>query len=63
MTNIYVGNLSFDATEDQIRDLFAAHGTVERVSISDDGTEGDANSSNADISDNGQWVKSQSTAG
>jgi len=33
MTNIYVGNLPFDTTEDQLRDLFAPHGTVERVNI------------------------------
>jgi RNA recognition motif-containing protein len=33
MKNIFVGNLSFGATEDAIRSLFEAHGTVERVSI------------------------------
>src|SRR3979490_2657812 len=33
MKNIYVGNLSFEATEDAVRSLFAAHGTVERVNI------------------------------
>jgi RNA recognition motif-containing protein len=33
MKNIYVGNLSFDATEDQVRALFEAHGAVEKVSI------------------------------
>jgi RNA recognition motif-containing protein len=26
--NIYVGNLSFDTTEDQLRELFEAHGAV-----------------------------------
>ena len=26
--NIYVGNLSFDSTEEQLRELFEAHGTV-----------------------------------
>jgi RNA recognition motif-containing protein len=31
--NIYVGNLSFDATEDQLRDLFAEFGQVESVSV------------------------------
>ena len=30
---LYVGNLPFTATEDQIRDLFAEHGTVESVSV------------------------------
>ena len=33
MKNIYVGNLSFDATEDQIRGMFEAYGPVDRVSI------------------------------
>jgi cold-inducible RNA-binding protein len=33
MKNIFVGNLSFGATEDTVRTLFASHGVVERVSI------------------------------
>ena len=33
MKNIYVGNLSFDATEDQVRSMFEAYGPVDRVSI------------------------------
>jgi cold-inducible RNA-binding protein len=33
MKNIFVGNLSFGATEDTIRGLFERHGTVERVNI------------------------------
>ncbi len=33
MKNIFVGNLSFSATEDNVRALFEAHGTVDRVSI------------------------------
>ena len=33
MKNIFVGNLSFGATEDAVRSMFAAHGTVDRVSI------------------------------
>jgi cold-inducible RNA-binding protein len=31
--NIYVGNLSFDATEDQLRSMFEAYGEVARASI------------------------------
>ena len=31
--NIYVGNLSFDATEDEVRELFAAFGQVTSVSL------------------------------
>jgi cold-inducible RNA-binding protein len=33
MTNIFVGNLSFGATEQTVRALFEPHGAVERVSI------------------------------
>ena len=33
MKNIFVGNLSFGATEDAIRSMFEAYGAVERVSI------------------------------
>ena len=33
MKNIFVGNLSFGATEDAVRSLFEAYGAVERVSI------------------------------
>jgi RNA recognition motif-containing protein len=32
-TSIYVGNLPYTVTEDQIRNLFDAYGTVERVSL------------------------------
>src|SRR5260370_12081896 len=31
MTNIYVGNLDFSASEDQLQTLFAAHGAVKTV--------------------------------
>jgi cold-inducible RNA-binding protein len=33
MKNIFVGNLSFGATEESVRSMFEAHGTVDRVSI------------------------------
>jgi RNA recognition motif-containing protein len=33
MKNISVGNLSFTASEDAVRSMFEAYGTVERVSI------------------------------
>src|SRR5271154_3006764 len=33
MKNIFVGNLSFGATEQAVRTLFEAHGAVERVNI------------------------------
>jgi len=42
MKNIFVGNLSFGATEDAVRSLFEAHGTVERVSIITDRDTGKA---------------------
>lgn len=33
MINIYVGNLSFQSTEDELRSLFSSHGEVSKVSI------------------------------
>jgi len=33
MTNIFVGNLSFQTTQDELQAAFAAYGSVERVSI------------------------------
>jgi len=33
MKNIFVGNLSFGATEDAIRTMFEAYGTVDRVNV------------------------------
>lgn len=33
MTNIYVGNLSFNATEDEVREAFESFGTVSSVSV------------------------------
>jgi RNA recognition motif-containing protein len=36
MTKLYVGNLPFSATEDSVRSLFAAHGTVETISLIND---------------------------
>ena len=33
MTKIYVGNLPFSASENEIRELFSQHGTVESVSL------------------------------
>ena len=33
MSKIYVGNCSFDVTEQQLRDVFAAYGDVSSVSV------------------------------
>lgn len=33
MTNIFVGNLSYQTTQDELQAAFSAYGTVERVSI------------------------------
>ncbi len=33
MTNIYVGNLSFDITEAQLQEAFAAFGTVDKANV------------------------------
>jgi RNA recognition motif-containing protein len=42
MKNIFVGNLSFGATEASVRPLFEAYGTVDRVSIVTDRDTGQA---------------------
>ena len=36
MTTIYVGNLPFSATEDEVRSLFETHGKVESVKLIND---------------------------
>jgi cold-inducible RNA-binding protein len=36
MKKLYVGNLPFTATESEINDLFAQHGTVESVALIND---------------------------
>jgi cold-inducible RNA-binding protein len=36
MKNIYVGNLSYDATEDELRQAFEAHGQVSSVKVISD---------------------------
>ena len=33
LKNIFVGNLSFGTTEDEIRTMFEVHGTVDRVNL------------------------------
>jgi RNA recognition motif-containing protein len=42
MTNIFVGNLSYGATEDSIRSMFSEFGAVDRVSIVTDRDTGQA---------------------
>ena len=32
-TNIYIGNLSFDVTAEDVRDLFGAYGTVASINL------------------------------
>lgn len=36
VTKLYVGNLPFTATEDSVRNLFAPHGSVDKVSLIND---------------------------
>jgi RNA recognition motif-containing protein len=36
MTKLYVGNLPFSANEETVRALFAAHGTVQTLSLVND---------------------------
>ena len=33
MVNIYVGNLSYETSENDLRNMFEAHGRVDRVSV------------------------------
>ncbi len=40
--NIYVGNLSFEATEDQLRQMFGAYGEVTSASIVKDKFSGES---------------------
>lgn len=42
MRKIYVGNLSFQTTEEELRNQFGKHGKVERVSIPRDSITGKA---------------------
>ena len=42
MKNIFVGNLSFGATESAVRSLFEQYGTVERVNLVTDRDTGQA---------------------
>ena len=32
-TKLFVGNLSFNTTQEQLQDMFAAHGTVQEVDV------------------------------
>jgi cold-inducible RNA-binding protein len=42
MKNIFVGNLSFGATEGAVRSMFAAYGSVDRVNVVTDRDTGQA---------------------
>ncbi len=42
MKNIFVGNLSFGATEDAVRSMFQAYGAVDRVNLITDRDTGQA---------------------
>jgi cold-inducible RNA-binding protein len=42
LKNIFVGNLSFGTTEDTVRSMFEAYGTVDRVNIVTDRETGQA---------------------
>ena len=55
MTNIYVGNLSYEATEDDLRQAFEAHGQVSSVAIIKDKTTGRSRGFGfVEMPDNGQ---------
>ena len=36
MTKLFVGNLPFSATEESVRELFAAHGTIDSLALIND---------------------------
>lgn len=56
--NIFVGNLSFGATEDAVRTLFAPYGTISRVNIVTDRDTGDARGfAFVEMSDDGEGNK------
>ena len=40
MTSIFVGNMSYQTTQDELQAAFAAYGAVERVSVVTDRTAG-----------------------
>ena len=42
MKNIFVGNLNFGATEEAVRSMFEAYGTVEKVNLITDRDTGQA---------------------
>jgi cold-inducible RNA-binding protein len=42
MTNIFVGNLSYETTQDELHNAFAQYGSVERVSVVTDRDTGQA---------------------
>jgi RNA recognition motif-containing protein len=42
MVNIYVGNLSYNMSEEELRNMFEAHGKVDRASVAMDRTTGRA---------------------
>jgi len=42
MVNIYVGNLSYNTTEDDLRKMFEAHGKVDRANLAMDRMSGRA---------------------
>jgi RNA recognition motif-containing protein len=58
MKNIFVGNLSFGATEDSVRALFEAYGSVDRVNIVTDRDTGQARGFGfVEMSNNGEADK------
>ncbi len=42
MVNIYVGNLSYNTTEDDLRHMFETHGAVDRANLATDRATGRA---------------------
>ena len=58
MKNIFVGNLSFDATESAVRTMFEQYGTVDRVNIVTDRDTGRARGFGfVEMSNDGEGLK------
>ncbi len=55
MKNIFVGNLDFDTTEDELRQLFAAYGAVDRVTLMRDRDTGQPRGFGFVDSERGGW--------
>jgi RNA recognition motif-containing protein len=58
MMNIYVGNLPYNITDDELRDVFAEHGSVDRASVIKDKFSGQSKGFGfVEMGDNGEATR------